>query len=66
LPIYDFRIVGDGNYKNLVFDVVIDFNSSFTASDEIKLAEEISKELNKCRPNYNIVMTLDRDYLGVQ
>ncbi|MFT5872997.1 MAG: cation diffusion facilitator family transporter, partial [Clostridium sp.] len=43
--IHDFRIVGDGNYKNLVFDVVIDFNSSFTASDEIKLAEEISKEL---------------------
>ncbi|WP_291633700.1 cation diffusion facilitator family transporter [Clostridium sp.] len=64
--IHDFRIVGDGDYKNLVFDVVIDFNSSFTTNDEIKLAEEISKELNKCHPNYNIVMTLDRNYLGVQ
>ncbi|HEY8892030.1 MAG TPA: cation diffusion facilitator family transporter [Clostridium sp.] len=64
--IHDFRIVGEGEYKNLIFDAVIDFNSTFTKDDEIKLETEISIELKKCCPSYNVVMTLDRDYLGVQ
>lgn len=64
--IHDFRIVGKGDYKNLIFDAVIDYNPTFTKSDEIKLEDEINKELKKCYPNYKVVMTLDRDYLGVQ
>jgi len=64
--IHDFRIVGEGDYKNLIFDAVINFNPSFTEHDEIKLEEEINKELKKCCPNYNALMTIDRDYLGVQ
>lgn len=64
--IHDFRIVGEGEHKNLIFDAVIDFNPSFTEHDEIKLEEEINKELKKCCPHYNALMTVDRDYLGVQ
>ena len=64
--IHDFRIVGEGEYKNLIFDVVVDFNPTFTECSEVKLEEEINKELKKCCPNYNAVMTLDRDYIGVQ
>ncbi len=64
--IHDFRIVGSGKYKNLIFDAVMDFDPKFTADDESKLGEEINKELKKCRPEYNALMTLDRDYLGVQ
>lgn len=64
--IHDFRIVGEGDYKNLIFDAVIDFNPSFTEHDEIKLEEDINIELKKCCPNYNALMTIDRDYLGVQ
>jgi len=63
--IHDFRIVGSGDYKNLIFDAVIDFNPSFTASDEANLEDEINKELKKCCPQYNALMTIDRDYLGV-
>lgn len=64
--IHDFRIVGEGSYKNLIFDAVIDFNQAFTANDEIKLEQDINTELKKHCPNYNALMTLDRDYLGVQ
>ncbi|MGH4124929.1 MAG: cation diffusion facilitator family transporter [Clostridium sp.] len=64
--IHDFRIVGSGEYKNLIFDAVIDFNRSFTSDDESKLGYEINNELKKCCPQYNALMTLDRDYLGVQ
>lgn len=63
--IHDFRIVGSGDYKNLIFDAVMDFNPNFTAGDESKLGEEINSELKKCCPKYNALMTLDRDYLGV-
>jgi cation diffusion facilitator family transporter len=64
--IHDFRIVGEGDYKNLIFDAVINFNPSFTEHDEIKLEEDLNKELKKCCPHYNALMTIDRDYLGVQ
>lgn len=64
--IHDFRIVGEGEYKNLIFDVVIDFNPRFSEGDELKLEEDINKELKKSYPYYNAVMTIDRDYLGVQ
>lgn len=63
--IHDFRIVGSGDYKNLIFDAVMDFNPSFTSTDESKLGEEINSELKKYCPQYNALMTLDRDYLGV-
>ena len=63
--IHDFRIVGEGDYKNLIFDAVIDFSPSFTTDDENKLEIDINKALKKCCPQYNVVMTIDRDYLGV-
>ncbi|MEK6264871.1 MAG: cation diffusion facilitator family transporter, partial [Clostridium sp.] len=37
--IHDFRIVGEGDYKNLIFDAVIDFNKAFTENDEVKLKD---------------------------
>jgi len=64
--IHDFRIVGEGSHKNLIFDAVIDFSTSFTADDEINLENEINKELKKYFPYYNVLMTIDRDYVGVQ
>lgn len=64
--IHDFRIVGEGEHKNLIFDAVIDFNPNFTDGDGLSLEADVNKELKKCYPNYNAVMTLDRDYLGVQ
>jgi cation diffusion facilitator family transporter len=64
--IHDFRIVGEGDYKNLIFDAVIDFNRGFTENDEVKLKDDINIEIKKLHPNYNALMTLDRDYLGVQ
>ncbi|MBU3189327.1 cation diffusion facilitator family transporter [Clostridium bowmanii] len=63
--IHDFRIVGEGEYKNLIFDAVIDFNPSFTTDAEAKLELDIGIELKKYCPQYNVVMTIDRDYLGV-
>jgi len=64
--IHDFRIVGEGDHKNLIFDIVIDFNPKFSECDELKLEDDINQELKKSYPYYNAVMTIDRDYVGVQ
>ncbi|MBU3179636.1 cation diffusion facilitator family transporter [Clostridium psychrophilum] len=64
--IHDFRIVGEGEYKNLIFDVVIDFDPNFSEKDESHLEDNINIDLKKIYPNYNAVMTIDRDYIGVQ
>ena len=63
--IHDFRIVGEGNHKNLIFDIVIDFDPKFSLSDELKLQDDINQKLKKSYPYYNAVMTIDRDYIGV-
>ena len=64
--IHDFRIVGEGDHKNLIFDVVIDFDPNFSENDESHLEDNININLKKIYPYYNAVMTIDRDYIGVQ
>ena len=64
--IHDFRIVGEGEHKNLIFDVVIDFDPNFSEKDESHLEDNINIDLKTIYPNYNAVMTIDRDYVGVQ
>lgn len=56
--IHDFRVVGDGENKNLIFDVVVsDFDHT--------LCEEINKSLKKLHPHYNAIITVDRDFTSL-
>lgn len=57
LPIHDFRIVVGNTHTNLIFDVVLPFDSGYTES-EIK--EMISKEVSNRRKNCYCVITVDR------
>ena len=41
--LHDLRIVGEGEHKNIIFDVVIATNGKFTHKDEVKLKEDINK-----------------------
>ena len=58
---HDFRIVGNGEIKNLVFDLVINPKKEFSINDE-DLINNISKELKKVHPLYNCVITVDKHY----
>lgn len=61
---HDFRVVGKGENKNLIFDVVIGFDQRMTTEDEDKLEDDINAAL-KCKyPGYNAVITVDKDYSG--
>lgn len=57
---HDFRIVGDGEYKNLIFDLVVEQSKGF--KDEEKLKKDIDTELKKIHAQYNAMITIDRDF----
>jgi divalent metal cation (Fe/Co/Zn/Cd) transporter len=61
---HDFRIVGKGESKNLIFDIVIGFDKKVTPADEETLKIDINTALKREHPGYNTVITIDKDYSG--
>lgn len=59
--IHDFRVVGEGEIKNLIFDVVIEPSKISPISDD-ELAKLISDGVKKYHPSYNCVITVDKHY----
>ena len=58
---HDLRIVGKGNKKNLVFDVVVDGDLSHSEEEELK--KWVNEEIQKIHPNYNCVILVDKNYV---
>lgn len=58
---HDFRIIGKGQIKNLVFDLVVNPLKEPAISDD-ELANNISEELKKVHPSYNCVITIDKHF----
>ncbi|ABK60699.1 cation diffusion facilitator family transporter [Clostridium novyi] len=58
---HDFRMVGEGEYKNLIFDVVVncDFDVENNGED---MCKRIDSELKKLHPNFNAVITIDKHF----
>ncbi|KGN03295.1 cation diffusion facilitator family transporter [Clostridium novyi A str. 4570] len=58
---HDFRMVGEGEYKNLIFDVVVncDFDVENNGED---MCNRIDSELKKLHPNFNAVITIDKHF----
>lgn len=62
--IHDFRVVGEGEVKNLLFDVVIDSEKMFkTMTKHETLINDINKAVKEIHPKYNCIITIDNDYL---
>lgn len=60
LTIHDFRIVGGEKHMNLVFDMVVPYD--FVEKDEKNLVEEVKAAIKKRHPNYDAIITVDRQY----
>lgn len=60
---HDFRVVGKGEKKNLIFDVVVDSNRKKRTMSDRELIEEITSMVKEIYPNYNCIITIDEDYL---
>ncbi|MTK12877.1 MAG: cation transporter [Clostridiaceae bacterium] len=62
---HDFRVVGEGGNKNLIFDIVIGADHRLTKSEELSLQKDINFKLKKLYPNYNAIINIDKDYLSI-
>ncbi len=59
---HDFRIVGEGDEKNLIFDVVVDSENLKKIMDEQALKNDIIEAIKELHPEYNCIITIDHDY----
>lgn len=58
--IHDFRIVGEGSQKNILFDIVI--TNDIKAGKESELIDKIKNDVLKKYPDYNLKINVDRDF----
>lgn len=59
---HDFRVVGHGDSQTLVFDVVVDNDKMIKIMTEEELKEGIISAIRDVHPEYNCVITVDKDY----
>lgn len=60
---HDFRIVGEGENKNLIFDIVIDYSQALTEEFQNDIKDQLDKDIKRIHPNYNAIITIDRDFI---
>lgn len=60
---HDFRIVGDHDKKNLIFDIVVNPNDISKGLSEEDLIKNISKKIKEVHPQYKSIITVDREYI---
>ena len=61
VSIHDVRVVGHGNYKKLIFDVVAD-DSIVSKQDVQRLHDEIATAIKQRNGQYDTVINIDRNY----
>lgn len=59
---HDFRVVGEGEYKNLIFDLVVEQSRGLSNESEDKLKKAIDTEVKKYYPEYNAKITIDKEF----
>ncbi|HHV65952.1 MAG TPA: cation transporter [Peptococcaceae bacterium] len=57
IGMHDFRIVGKGERKNLLFDVVVADKTN--KEEEAKLAQAINRQVQEIHPYYNCIINFD-------
>lgn len=62
VSMHDFRVVGENDKKNLIFDIVVRPSEIKNIKDEKNLLDWINKNIKEVYPNYNCIITIDRDY----
>ncbi|MDR0880264.1 MAG: cation diffusion facilitator family transporter [Clostridioides sp.] len=61
--IHDFRIVGKGDKKNLIFDVVVHSDEiADLGLTEDAIAEDVTSVIKNSHPDYGCVIHVDRDF----
>lgn len=59
---HDFRVVGEGDNKNLIFDIVVDAYKLDKISSEEKLKTNIIESVKEINSQYQCIITIDKEY----
>ncbi|MEG0176078.1 MAG: hypothetical protein RR721_21190, partial [Aeromonas sp.] len=59
---HDFRIVGKGDKKTILFDVVVDSINLNKISSEQQLIIDINSMVQDINQHYSCIVTIDKDY----
>jgi hypothetical protein len=60
---HDFRVVGEGDTKNLIFDIVVHNDFSKKGYNDETLKQEIITAIKDKHCNYNCIITIDKNFL---
>ena len=60
--IHDFRVVGEGDVKNLIFDIVVDSLKQSPVTDS-ELIDKFCESVQKSHSNYNCIITIDKNFI---
>jgi len=60
ISIHDFRVVNGETHKNLVFDIVIPIG--YSEAKEAETVEGIKEKIHKRYPEYDAIITVDKEY----
>lgn len=60
---HDFRIIGEGDTKNLIFDIVISPSMSGKKKEKERMLKNIKDAIHSEHPQYNCVITVDYDFM---
>jgi len=60
---HDFRVVGEGDNKNLVFDIVVHIDFFKKGYNDNALKQEITTAIKDKHCDYNCIITIDKSFL---
>ncbi|MBM7870340.1 cation diffusion facilitator family transporter [Clostridium pascui] len=60
--LHDFRMVGEGDTKNLIFDIVVCYTQKLTDQFIEEIKSNLNKDIKNIHPHYNAIITIDRDF----
>ncbi|PRR84408.1 cation diffusion facilitator family transporter [Clostridium vincentii] len=63
LSMHDFRIVGKGEKKNLIFDIVVDPQTLRKIMTHEALKQDIENSVKEIHPDYNCIITIDNNFI---
>lgn len=58
---HDFRVIGEGGNKTIIFDAVINSKYRNISSEDIK--SQLTDSIQESHPNYNCIITIDNNFL---
>lgn len=60
--LHDFRMVGEGDAKNLIFDIVVCYTQKLTDQFIEEIKSSLNRDIKNIHPHYNAIITIDRDF----